>query len=153
MHLILRRSLIFVALMVAGLALYAIWFGIKADRYDETVVPYLQQAVPELASWRYDRLKPLLSPDARLDFDNDSVQAAYRKFDRLGALVSMEKPQYLASNAGTSKALGDIEMLEYQVDARFESGPATIKLKLIADGQSYYLHHFSFQSEIFAAGE
>jgi hypothetical protein len=49
---ILHRSLIFVGLLVVGLVVYAAWYGIKADRYDKVAIPYLDSALPELASWR-----------------------------------------------------------------------------------------------------
>jgi hypothetical protein len=62
MSLILRRSLIFFGLLLAGLVLYSFWYGIKADRYEETAIPYLESVMPKLTSWRYDQLRPLLSP-------------------------------------------------------------------------------------------
>jgi len=150
MSFILRRSLIFISLMLAGLVLYAFWFGIKADRYDETAIPYLELAMPVLTSWQYEQLRPLLSPEARLDFENEKLRAAYQSFSRLGQFQSMEKPRYTASRADSSPELGDIELVEYQVELRFDSGPAVIKIKLLADGKSYHVQHFSFQSEIFA---
>jgi hypothetical protein len=149
-HLILRRSLIFIALMVAGLVLYAVWFDIKADRYDETAVPYLRAAIPELTSWRYERLDPLLSAEARLDFGNKKMRDAYRGFERLGELVSMEKPQYLGHAPSANLVQGGIEIVDYQVEVQFTSGPATIKLRLLADGESYHIHHFGIYSEVFA---
>jgi hypothetical protein len=152
MNLLIQRSLIFIALMVVGLVVYASWFGNKADNYDETAVPYLQLALPEMTSWRYQRLRPLLSPSAQQDFDNDNVRAAYLEFDRLGEMISMDKPQYLASGSAISKELGEVEIVEYQIRVQFDSGPATIKVKLIADSQSYYIHHFGIQSEVFVDG-
>jgi len=150
MSLILRRSLIFFALLLAGLVLYSFWYGIKADRYEETAIPYLESAMPKLASWQYDQLRPLLSPAARLDFENEKVRAAYQSFSRLGQYQSMEKPRYTASRADSSQELGDIELIEYQVALQFDSGPAMIKIKLVADGKSYYIQHFGIHSEIFA---
>jgi len=150
MSLILRRSLIFFALLLAGLVLYSFWYGIKADRYEETAIPYLELAMPKLTSWQYEQLRPLLSPAARLDFENEKVRAAYQSFSRLGQYQSMEKPRYTASRADNSQVLGDIELIEYQVALQFDSGPAMIKIKLVADGKSYYIQHFGIHSEIFA---
>jgi hypothetical protein len=149
MPLILRRSLIFFALLIGGLVLYSLWYGIKADRYEETAVPYLESALPKLTSWNYEQLKPMLSPDAQLDFENEKLQAAYRLFSQLGELKSIGKPQYITDRNDTSKELGDIEIIDYQVPLQFDSGPAVIKIKLVADGKSYYIHRFGFQSEIF----
>lgn len=147
---ILRRSLIFFILLVAGLVIYALWYGIKADRYDETAIPYLESALPRLTSWEYEQLKPLLSPSARQDFGNEKVRAAYRAFSRLGQLISMEKPQYVASQFNSSDELGEIEIVDYKVILRLDSGPAMIKIKLVADGRSYHIHHFGIHSEQFA---
>ena len=150
MSLILRRSLIFFALLLAGLVLYSFWYGIKADRYEETAIPYLESVMPKLTSWQYDQLRPLLSPAARLDFENEKVRAAYQSFRRLGQYQSMEKPRYTASRTDSSQEFGDIEVVDYQVPLQFDSGPAVIKIKLVADGKSYHIQHFGFHSEIFA---
>jgi hypothetical protein len=153
MSLILRRSLIFIVLLAAGLVLYAVWYGIRADRFEDTAVPYLQRAVPALTSWQYARLEPLLSPAARLDFENEKVRAAYRGFERLGKLQSMGKPRYMADRVDTSSELGEIQVIDYQVPLQFDSGPAMLEIKLVAAGKTYYIQHFGFHSEIFAAGE
>jgi hypothetical protein len=147
---LLQRSLIFIGLLVAGLAVYALWYGMKADRYDETVVPYLQGAIPELASWRYERLRPLLSPAARIEFDSDKGQAVYRLFSRLGRLESQGRPEYLGDRSDVTDTLGDVLLLAYQVPLQFESGAAVMKLNLVSDGERYYIHHFGIHAEIFA---
>ena len=149
MSFILRRSLIFISLMLAGLVIYALWFGIKADRYDETAIPFLQSAMPKLTSWQYEQLRPLLSPGAKQDFENEKVRAAYQSFSRLGRFQSMEKPRYTSSHSENIPQLGDVELVEYQVALQFDSGPAGVKIKLVTDGRSYHVQHFSFQSETF----
>ncbi len=146
MSLILRRSLIFFALLVAGLVIYTLWYGIKADRYDDTAIPYLEVALPKLASWEYTQLEPLLSPAARQDFKNEKVRAAYRSFSRLGQFKSMEKPRFVANRFDSDAAGEDIEIVDYQVPLEFDSGPAVIKIKLIADGRSYHIEHFGIHS-------
>jgi hypothetical protein len=146
---ILHRSLIFVGLLVVGLVVYAAWYGIKADRYDKVAIPYLDSALPELASWRYERLQPFLSPGARVEFDSDEGQAVYQLFSKLGRLESQGKPEYLGERSTTTELLGDIQLLAYQVPLQFETGPAIIKLNLANDGQRYFIHHFGIHSEIF----
>jgi hypothetical protein len=148
---ILQRTLIFVGLLVAGLVVYSGWYGIKADRYDETVVPYLKSSLPTLTSWQYSRLKPLLSPQARIEFDSDEGQAVYRLFSKLGRLESIGTPEYLGDRSETSEELGDIEVVAYQVPLQFETGPGVIKINLASDGERYYIHHFGIHSEIFVA--
>lgn len=147
---ILQRSLVFFGLLGAGLVLYTLWYGIKADRYDETVGPYLQSALPELASWRYERLRPLLTPAARAEFDSDEGQAVYRLFSRLGRLESQGRPEYRGDRSDSTESLGEILLLVYQVPLQFESGPAVIKLNLARVDERYFIHHFGIHSQIFA---
>ncbi|MDH5353279.1 MAG: hypothetical protein OEY09_02445 [Gammaproteobacteria bacterium] len=150
MSLLLRRSLIFIILLLGGLVLYSLWFGMKADRYDDTAIPYLESAMPRLTSWQYELLEPLLSPTAKLNFKNQEMREAYRLFNRLGQFESMDKPRYEKSYSGVSQALGDVEIVEYQASLEFDTGPAVVKIKLIADGKSYYINHFGFHSEVFS---
>ncbi len=149
MPLVLQRSFIFIVLLIGGLVVYSFWYGIKADRYEETVVPYLESALPKLVSWQYAELEPLLSPEARLVFENEEVRAAYRSYSRLGQFKSAGKPQYMGDSSGSSSALSDVEVIAYQMSLEFDSGPAMIKISLIADGKSYYVNHFGIHSEIF----
>lgn len=150
MSLIFRRSLIFITLLVGGLVLYSLWYGIKADRYEATAIPYIDSVMPAVTSWRPEQLIPVLSPDAKAEFANEKVRAAYRSFSRLGQFQGMEKPRFVASRTDSSEQLGDVELIDYEVDVRFSSGPAEMKIKLVADGHSYHVRRFGFHSEIFA---
>ena len=76
MQSILKRSLIFFTLLLAGLLLYMHWYSIKADRHDETAIPYLESVLPTLTSWQYAQLEPLLSRSAQAAFANEKVRAA-----------------------------------------------------------------------------
>jgi hypothetical protein len=149
---VVKRTLIFFALLVAGLVLYVQWFSIQADNYDKTVVPYLDAALPKLTSWQYTELRPLLSPQAQLEYDSAQGQATYQLLSKLGALEAAGKPAYLGDHSASSAGLGDIQLVTYQVPLEFESGPALIKFKLAIDArQQYFIHQFGIQSEIFAA--
>ena len=147
---ILKRGSIFIALMAAGLAMYMSWYNIKAERFNETAIPYLEQALPKLTSWQYSELDMLLSPTARAVFASDKVRAAYEGYSRLGPLQSMSRPEFMGNRSETIDELGDVELIAYQVPLEFETGPAVIKLNLAGDGQRYYIHHFGIHSQIFA---
>ena len=147
---VFQRSLIFIALMVAGLTLYSIMFGMKADRYDETAIPYLNQSLPELTSWKYSRLEPLLSPQAKKEFNTEKGQSDFLVFKRLGKLQSFGKPQYQSAGTDNSNEESKFSLVVYTILAEFETGPAKIKINLAINGESYLIHHFSIQSGIFA---
>ena len=74
-------------------------------------MPYLERTLPELTSWRYARLQPLLSPEAEAEFDNKEGQDVYRLFSKLGRLESQGRPEYLGDRSSTSEVLGDIQGL------------------------------------------
>lgn len=56
-----------------------------------------------------------LSPSARADFKNEKLLAAYQSFGKLGQFQSMEKPRFTASHNDSSKELGDVEIIDYQL--------------------------------------
>jgi hypothetical protein len=149
MHFIVKRSLIFVVFMVAGLALYAIQFGMKADKFDETAVPYLEQNLPIVARWRFSDLKSRLSPQALNEFETDNGKSTYRQFSKLGRLRSLGKPQFKTSLTESSEGLGEVEILSYTIPTEFESGPGIIKVDLVSNGQSHLIHRFGISSAIF----
>ena len=103
MHPLMNRTLIFIALMIAGLVLYMKWFDIRADRYDETAVPYLRDAIPVLCGWQIEPLLPLLSPEARRDFENEKLRDAYLDVSQLGSRQARAKPQVLANSSATER--------------------------------------------------
>lgn len=147
---LIKRSLIFFGLMVAGLALYAFWYGISADKYDETVIPYLDKNLPEIATWQYSKLKPLLTPEAQSKFETEAGRATFILFTKLGKLQSIGKAQYGAKGSEMSEGLGVVDLVSYTVPVVFDSGPAAIKLNLVINGDSYIIQHIGISSEVFA---
>lgn len=153
MHLLLNRSLIFIGLLMAGLALYVLWFNMSAGRYDETAVPYLEKALPQLGSWKFSELAPMLSPQARSAFETDKGQQDYRLFSKLGEMKSVGKPQYISDNSETSEGLGAVEVVSYKVPVIFETGPALINIQLASNGEKYFIHRLEISSEIFVQSQ
>lgn len=150
---LLNRSLIFIGVMVAGLIFYTVRFNMIAESYDETAVPYLDNAIPKLASWQFSELEPLLSPQAREKLKTEQGRAAYQLFTKLGRFNSMEKPQYQSEASSHTEGLGDILVISYTIPADFETGPAIFKIKLASTDGTYYIHQFGIHSEIFAEQE
>ncbi|MEE8366438.1 MAG: hypothetical protein V3R76_11670 [Gammaproteobacteria bacterium] len=149
MHPILQRSLIFIVLVVAGLVLYVLMFGMDADKYNETAIPYLNKTLPKLSNWKYSELKPMLSPKALAEFETDKGKAVYRLFTRLGKLESIGKPQYIGDKSVSSSDFGEVDLVSYTVPVVFETGPAEIKIILASNGQSYSIHHLRINSAIY----
>jgi hypothetical protein len=147
---LLKRSLLFFALMIAGLALYAFWYGASADKYDETVIPYLDKNLPQITSWQYSQLKPLLTPQAQSEFETEIGRATFILFTKLGKLQTIGKAQYGAKGSEFSEGLGEVDLISYTVPVEFDTGPAVVKLNLVINGDSYIIQHIGISSEIFA---
>jgi nitrogen fixation-related uncharacterized protein len=150
MSILLKRSLLFLALMIAGLALYAFWYGISADKYDETAVPYFEKHLPDITSWKYSKLKPLLTPQAQSEFETEVGRATFLLFTKLGQFQSSGKPQYGTKGTEFSEGLGDVDIVSYTVPVLFDTGPAVIKANLVINGDSYIIQHMGISSEVFA---
>jgi hypothetical protein len=146
---LLNRTLTFVALMIAGVLIYSLWYGAKADRYDEVVVPYLDNAIPTITSWEYEQLAPLLSKPAQLEFETDKGREFYRLLTRLGLLVSSGKPEFRGDESVDIDSLGTAESVTYQIPLEFSSGPAVMKINLLLTSNKTFVHHFGIHSEIF----
>lgn len=136
--------------MIAGLALYAVWYGMEADKYDETAVPYFDKHLADITSWKYSKLKPLLTPQAQKEFETEAGRAAFVLFASLGKLQSNSKPQYGAKGTELSEGLGEVDIISYTVPVVFDTGPAVIKANLVINGDSYIIQHIGISSEIFA---
>jgi hypothetical protein len=150
MPILLKRSLLFLALMIAGLAFYAFWYGISADKYDETAVPYFEKHLPDITSWKYSKLKPLLTPQAQAEFETEAGRATFLLFAQLGQFQSSGKPQYVAKGTEMSEGLGEVDLVSYTVPVLFDTGPAVIKANLVINGDSYIIQHIGISSEVFA---
>ena len=147
---LLKRTLIFFGLMAAGLIFYVVWFNMKAESYDKTAIPYLNDAIPRLTSWQLNELEPLLSAQAREKLSSEQGKAAYEHFTQLGQYKSMGKPQYKSENPGQTEELGNFRIATYNVPVEFESGPAMIKINLATTEDKIYIHQFGIHSEVFA---
>jgi nitrogen fixation-related uncharacterized protein len=137
MPILLKRTLLFLALMLAGVALYAFWYGISADKYDETAVPYFEKHLPDITSWKYSKLKPLLTPQAQTEFETEVGRATFLLFIQLGQFQSSGKPQFGSKGIAFSERLGGVDIVSYTVPVVFDTGPAVIKANLVINGDYY----------------
>jgi nitrogen fixation-related uncharacterized protein len=147
---VLKRTLVFLTLMLAGVALYAFWYGISADKYDETAVPYFEKHLTDITSWKYSKLKPLLTPQAQTEFETKAGRATFLLFTQLGQFQSSGKPQFGAKGVEFSEGLGDVDIVSYTVPVVFDTGPAVIKANLVINGDSYIIQHIGISSAVFA---
>jgi len=88
-----------------------------------------------------------MAPEVSATIPEENFTQATILFSRLGALQSMDNPKFEDVHTGAQATLGDQTIVEYNVDARYENGDATINLKLLERNGSFEIYSFNFSSE------
>jgi len=127
----------------------AIWYSISSSKYEEIAKPYLEKNMPLVVSWDLDKLKPLLTPQARKTFETERGQKVYKLFSKLGKLKSFEEPQFLNAKTGVTVAEGAHDIVNFSMPGHFEKGDAVVTVTLATVGDSYQIHYIHINSDVF----
>lgn len=137
--------LVLIILLVGGF----VWFNLTSAEYVEEATPYLDENLPDALSWDYERLKPLLTPEAEEAFESERGKKVYRFFSRLGQLKSVEEPEFLAAKSGVSIGSGSYDITKFSMLGEFENGPARITVTLASVDTGYKIHYLHLSSDVF----
>ena len=119
----------------------------KTSEYDAAAELYIKQIVPELSKWDPEATKALLAGEVVATLSDENLLRAMTLFSRLGTLQSMDKPKFEDVHKGIQADLGEQTIVEYNVDAKYSAGDATINLKLLSRNDAFEIYHFNFSSE------
>ena len=147
-------------LMVVGAALLAVvlsFTGIKfytayqAAQYNDTVVPLLQEVIPEMSTWQEDVFRKHISPEALEKVSPEKFTAIINKFSKLGALKTFEKPKFeeVADIRSDNALMNDNTTrttVTYTSNAEYENGEALITIKFVVNGEQLDIYYFNIQS-------
>lgn len=136
--------LVTIVAVFAGSILYDQY---QATEYEDVAVPYIEKIIPEISKWDPVVTKALMAPEVSATIPEENFTQATILFSRLGALQSMDNPKFEDVHTGAQASLGDQTIVEYNVDARYENGDATINLKLLERNGSFEIYSFNFSSE------
>jgi len=146
-----KKFIVYVLFIV--LTVVTIYFGygyVQSNRFDPLVVPYIEQAVPQLSRWDVAATKALLDEEALKRVSDNDLEKMMDYLTRIGELQGFDNPRFRS----TSKAMttGAIErgVVTYRVKATYSTGPAEITLSLVERDGEYALLHFNFQSQALA---
>lgn len=134
--------------IIAVFASSVLYDRYKASEYEDFAVPYIEKIIPEISKWDPVVTRALMAPEVSAAIPEENFIEATSWFSRLGALQSMDKPEFEDVHSGTQASLGEQTIVEYNVDARYENGDATINLKLLERNGAFEIYRFNFGSEI-----
>ncbi len=128
----------------AGSALYDHY---KSSEYDDTALPYISEAITEISKWDAATTKALMPISVAEKIPDEKFVTAMDWFSRLGPLKSIDTPKFEDLHVGKQVDLGEQTIVEYNVDAKYTNGDATINLKLLVQDDAFEIYSFNFSSE------
>jgi len=146
------KKLIIYALFVV-LTAVGIYFGygyMQGKRFDPTVIPYVEQAIPQLSRWDVAATRALLDEEALRRVSDDDLAKMMDYLTRIGELQSFDKPRFRSTSKAMTTGAIERDVVTYRVKANYSSGPVEITLSLVERSGDYALLHFNFQSQALA---
>ena len=146
------KKLIIYAIFVISTAV-GIYFGygyFQSARFDTTVIPYIERAVPQLSRWDVDATKALLDEEALTRVTDHDLEQMMNYLTRMGELQDFARPRFRSTSKTMTTGAIERDVVTYRVKAEYSSGPAEITLSLVDRDGEYALLHFNFQSQALA---
>jgi len=131
-------------IIISGSIFYKKYQG---SEYDKLAIPYIQSTIPVISSWDPVATKALMVPEIAATIPDDKYARAMDFFSQLGALQSLEEPEFTKAHVDEETDLGQQTILEYKVNASYANGDAEIDLKLLERDGSFEIYRFNFSSE------
>ena len=144
----------FFLLMILWLvAIVAVFLGsflydhFKSSEYDAAAALYIKEVVTKLSGWDPATTRALMAPEVSATIPQENFEQAMALFSRLGTHQGLDTPKFEGIHKGTQAAVGEQTIVEYNVDAEFSGGDATINLKLLSRNGTFEIYYFNFSSK------
>jgi hypothetical protein len=115
--------------------------------YEAVAFPYIEKVVKEISLWDTGKAKQLMAPEVLATIPDDKFDRAMDFFSQLGALKSMDEPDFKKAFIDQKTEIGTHTIIEYDIDAIYEKGEAEINLKLLDRNGAYEVYRFNFSAE------
>jgi hypothetical protein len=137
-----------IATLIGGLEVYKAY---QSSEFDKTAIPYIRSVIPELSKWDPDTARALMTPDIAATIPEEKFTRAMLLFARLGALQSMDEPEFRKAYVDQETDIGKQTIVEYEITAQYENDAAIIFLALVKKDQSFEIYRFNLSAEILLA--
>ena len=136
----------FASLITIGYVGIGAYKNHEAAQYNDTAIPYIKSAIPEISKWDKDIFYNYLSSEAKENIDKDDMANIFIVFSKMGSLISYEDPEFSKSDSYAPASGETKTIVTYNVDAKYENGDATLTFTLVGVNEKVELHHFNLRS-------
>jgi hypothetical protein len=128
--------------------LLAAYTTYKQSEYSETAVLYIKKVIPIISEWSPEKSKPLFVASTFDNASDEDFSKLFKWFSKLGALKSIEEPQFSQVTSGATVRDGANTIVTYGVLAHYENGDAQISIRLLDLGSSFEIYQFNLNSQV-----
>ena len=133
-----------ITVVIGGSILYDQY---KTSEFDDRAVPYIKEVIPEISQWNPTKTKSLMASEVAATISDEKFAQAMNLFSRLGSLQSINEPKFIEVHTGKQGDIGTQTIVEYDIDAKYTNGDATINLKLLFRDGLFEIYNFNVSSE------
>ncbi len=122
----------------------------QSQKYDTLAVPYIEEVLPKLSSWDLDQVKGCMAPEVLRTVSDEQLGGLLKALSQLGELKSIGETSFKNKADGDAKSAVAGNIVTYDIETEYSSGPVMVTLRLLDKGGVYQLYYFNFQSESLA---
>lgn len=133
-------------LAVAGLlvlfcGLY-VYTGKQADKYAQTAVPWLEQNMPAITTWKVEETWKRLAPEAKAIIDQRQLDAIINRYELMGIYKGMESPEFSRLASALSVLSGDAK-INYSAKTHFSNADAILTITLVQRQGEFMIYNMN----------
>ncbi len=136
--------LVAILTIIAGTGIYDKYLS---SDYNKVAQPYIEEVIKGISTWDPATTRALMVPEVAASIPEERFTRAMAWFSRLGALQSMDEPEFEKAYVDQQTDMGTYTIIEYNTDAKYANGDATINIKLLDRAGHYEIYSFNFSSE------
>jgi len=110
----------------------------KSSELETIANPYIEKALPEISTWEVDVFKSYVTQESNDNTPDEDLLKLFKAFSKLGVLKEINEIRFLK--------MSNFNYLTYQVEARYENGPATIYILLKETNGNFEISNFNLES-------
>jgi hypothetical protein len=137
------QAIIIIFLLIVALIISLVTYSyFKAEQYNNSAVPYINQKIPELSSWNPEVMKKYIAPDSSQKNTDEYLTILTLKLAELGQLKNFDEPQFVNIESIETLLDGKQTIATYNILTRYENGDANITIRLLEGDDGFKIYTF-----------
>ncbi len=129
---------------------FAYYSGQKESQYLTTAVPYIKKIIPELSKWDPTIARKHMSEEFLRKVSDEKFSRTIQVLSRMGNLQTLAEPHFEEIYSGDTPDGEKQTIISYTVQAKYDTGDATITMGLLDLGERFKVYRFNVESEVLA---